>query len=191
MKPPQVDTEMSIRMFHFHAEAADMFMEQAEASECGRRYALMGAAVFTAFRLEAYLQHAGSAVFGAAWNGPRGSETGSWLPPKRKLDLIAAEKGFSVDYSRGPFGKFGTIFDYRDKAAHAKTLKLTARGARKGPPGSRPQMKMGDVLDLPSLAKVKSWMAAADEMIKTIHTKCGLPETDLVFAAFGTYHVHS
>jgi hypothetical protein len=98
-----------LRVASWHA------LEQATNTESGRFYNCMTSMLFSAFCLEAFLNHVCE------------GEIDHWqmvercLRPDEKLDLLSTLFGYPIDYGRRPFQTFGSIFQFRNLLAHAKT----------------------------------------------------------------------
>jgi hypothetical protein len=96
-------------------ETAWNAFESAQTSESGKNHHLLSATIFTAFTLEAYLNHIGDLQI------PTWSMVESKLGPNDKLDFIARTIGFDVDRGHRPFSAFRILFRIRDFFAHGKT----------------------------------------------------------------------
>ena len=79
--------------------------------------------VFSAFCLEAFLNHLGKLKH-PKWRKLRKKR----ISPKTKLNLISEEVGFTVDYGERPFKTLPLIFRFRNKLAHAETVNLSEEG---------------------------------------------------------------
>lgn len=92
-------------------------LEKGQDDEKGSPHQFRASLVFTAFALEAYLNHIGPEVFQ------------TWDPiercgPRDKLDIIAEKLGFIIDYSQRPWSIMTDLFYFRNKIAHGKTYNL-------------------------------------------------------------------
>ena len=87
----------------------------------------MAAGVFSAFTVEAYMNHLGQ------------NQVAGWgilerkLSPREKLDFLSTALHFTVDWSRRPYQSFDVMLKLRDALAHGKTepierAKKTAMG---------------------------------------------------------------
>jgi len=95
-------------------------LENAKSEEDGSFSGFLGCIVFTAFFLEAYLNHAGSELIDS-W----GSDS-ERLVPKSKLRLVSESVGFNIDYSSPAYQAFGDAFLVRKQVAHGKPTTTTA-----------------------------------------------------------------
>ena len=115
-KKYRVDAESEVNTFVYLYFAARNALLLAKASENNRLYNCMGAIVFSAFCLEAYLNHIGSIKF-EFWD----DELKKDLSSKNKLKMIAHEIGYIPDTSRPPFQSFSFLFKFRNQMAHGKS----------------------------------------------------------------------
>jgi hypothetical protein len=94
-------------------------MKQGQAHEEGSFHQFMGSLVFTAFSLEAYLNHIGPKLFQEqCWNGLER------LTPQDKLNVIAEKIGQPIDYGKRPWGIMKELFGFRNDVAHGKSIKV-------------------------------------------------------------------
>lgn len=76
--------------------------------------------VFTAFTLEAYLNHVGEKVF-LCWKDLER------LSPKEKLNVIAEKLKIEVNYGKRPWQVVEELFKFRNDIAHGKTVKIKTK----------------------------------------------------------------
>jgi hypothetical protein len=88
--------------------------ERAEASAHQFRASL----VFTAFTLEAYLNHVGSKVF-RSWE-----DFEQCIGPKQKLNLIGEHLDVTINYGIRPWQIMKELFNFRNAIAHGKSENL-------------------------------------------------------------------
>lgn len=101
-------------------KAAQFALERAESGKDNPFFDCMSTILFSAFSMEAYLNHIGRAYF-LKWE-----ENFECLKPKAKLGLISQERmRASVDFSCRPFQSFNELFNFRNKLAHGKTEKVS------------------------------------------------------------------
>jgi len=94
-------------------------LKQGQAQEEGSFHQFMGSLVFTAFSLEAYLNHIGPKLFQVqCWNGLER------LTPQDKLNVIAEKIGLAIDYGKRPWGIMKELFGFRNDVAHGKSIKV-------------------------------------------------------------------
>lgn len=75
----------------------------------------MTAMLFSAFTLEAFLNHLGAKRI-SYWDVLQRK-----LGPEEKLQVLCKDIGYKPDRSRPPFQTFSIIFDFRNAIVHAKT----------------------------------------------------------------------
>ena len=73
--------------------------------------------IFSAFTLEAYLNHIGSKTF-SCW------EDLERLSPKEKLNVIADRLDVEIDYGKRPWQIMKKLFQFRNDIAHGKSIKV-------------------------------------------------------------------
>jgi len=94
-------------------------LKQGQAQEEGSFHQFMGSLVFTAFSLEAYLNHIGPKLFQVqCWNGLER------LTPQDKVNVIAEKIGLTIDYGKRPWGIMKELFGFRNDVAHGKSIKV-------------------------------------------------------------------
>ena len=87
-------------------------------------YHFMASIVFTAFSLEAYLNHLGPNIF-KCWDSLER------LSPKDKLNVVAEKIGIEVDYGVRPWQVVKELFGFRNDIAHGKSIKASETIKRK------------------------------------------------------------
>jgi len=94
--------------------------KRAKESIKGRNLLISSSMVFTAFSIEAYLNHLGSNVTDF-WDSVERK-----LSPREKLDLISSILKIKIDYGSRPFQTFVNMFAFRNALAHGSTEILSA-----------------------------------------------------------------
>jgi len=100
-----------------YAEMLDISWHALEATKAvpGSAYQFyMASLVFTAFSLEAYLNHIGPKVFKTWADLER-------LGPREKLNIIAEKLSLELDFGRFPWQEMKYLFEFRNDIAHGKT----------------------------------------------------------------------
>jgi len=108
------------RQLNTYAEtwhASHVMIYKAEKDGEGSYYQLMASLVFTAFTLEAYLNHIGQRIF-VCWDDLE------QLSPKNKLNVIAEKLGVKKDDGKRPFQTVKKLFKFRNDIAHGKSVSL-------------------------------------------------------------------
>lgn len=133
----------------------------------GRYFKYITVMVFSAFCLEAYLNHIGRMYY-SKWY-----ELEKKISPRKKLEMILEKLGMSPDFGSRPFQTFQQIFYFRDQIAHGKTEYLHREGMIKITPEENIPLPHSEWELLVSEPQAKIFMDDADEIIRTIHTQAG------------------
>ena len=96
-------------------QASNVLLDKAKKDPEGSYYQLMASLIFTAFTLEAYLNHIGQRIF-KCWNDLE------QLSPSRKLNVIAEKLQVEKDDGKRPFQKVSELFKFRNDVAHGKSV---------------------------------------------------------------------
>ncbi|MGD8455167.1 MAG: hypothetical protein PVF83_02195 [Anaerolineales bacterium] len=83
-------------------------------------YSCISVIVFSAFCLEAYMNHIGPILI-KTWENSREDNGEIWLRPKEKIDKICSNLHITPDYGRRPFQSYTDIFVFRNLVAHGAT----------------------------------------------------------------------
>jgi len=94
---------------------AEEALNRAKTTEEGSFYSCMTAELFSAFCLEAYLNHLGSQKI------PYWESVEKKLGPREKLGIICYEIGLKPDFGSRPFQSFRVLFQLRNSLVHGKT----------------------------------------------------------------------
>ncbi|VTR91564.1 Uncharacterized protein OS=Beggiatoa sp. PS GN=BGP_1013 PE=4 SV=1 [Gemmata massiliana] len=97
-------------------EAAQLFESTPGAR--GRNFHYATAVLFSAFAVEAVVNHIGLDKIANWAVDDNGRKLGGW---RKKLDAVAALNGHTPDFSTAPFKTIDEAFKFRDKMAHGKT----------------------------------------------------------------------
>ena len=92
-------------------------LDQAKKEVGGSFYQIMASLIFTAFTLEAYLNHIGKITF-ECWDDL------DRLSPYAKINVIAEKLKVNNDNRKRPFQTVKILFDFRNDLAHGKTITL-------------------------------------------------------------------
>lgn len=98
--------------------ASRVLLEKAKKDQEGSFYPVMASLVFTAFMMEAYLNHVGQRIF-ECWE-----DLEQRLSPLSKLSLIAEKLGVKKDEGRRPYQTVSEVFRFRNYLAHGKSRVL-------------------------------------------------------------------
>ncbi|MFN8475159.1 MAG: hypothetical protein U0822_23455, partial [Anaerolineae bacterium] len=142
-------------------------LEQAKATEEGRFYNSMAANLFSAFCIEAYLNHLGMEKV------PQWGNLERKLSPRDKLDRVTTAIGYTVLYDRPPFQSFIEIFRFRDAVVHGKTAHLTDRSEQKLLLGQKPRLKKTSWEGQLRLEITQRFFDDTRKMIVILHSHAG------------------
>lgn len=73
--------------------------------------------IFTAFTIEAFLNHIGAKTF-SCWKDLER------LSPKEKMNVIAERLELNIDYGKRPWQIMKNLFQFRNDIAHGKSIKV-------------------------------------------------------------------
>ena len=97
---------------------SEVLLEKAQAEARGSYYLFMSSLVFSAFALEAFLNHVGAHTF-QTWNDLES------LTPRAKIDVVCEKLGLAPEWGSLPWQIVPEIIGFRNKIAHGKNALLT------------------------------------------------------------------
>jgi hypothetical protein len=161
--------------------AADAALDASALPLAGRNYHYVTAVVFSAFAVEAAINHVGIEHVPDWSKNERGM--GGW---KGKLTSLAAQFGMPLDFTTGPAKTVKEAFDVRDKLAHGKTWVGQECYFDDGQP--RANEGLPDWL-VPCLndTRVRQVIKDARDIIGQLLGKAGYPPLDLSRMGQGSY----
>lgn len=101
--------------FAYMRLGAKHMLKLAEESNEGQLYTLVASLIFSAFTLEAYLNHLGK-LRNKEWD-----EIERKYPKLEKYKLFATAADIKVDFNVRPYRTMKELFEFRDRMAHGKT----------------------------------------------------------------------
>lgn len=113
----KVSKERQVNTYSEMLSASYVILEKAKEAPAESRYQLMASLIFSAFALEAFLNHIGQNIF-KCW------EDLEKLSPSGKLNLIAEKLEIEKDDGKRPFQTVIELFRFRNEVAHGKTVYL-------------------------------------------------------------------
>ena len=113
----KISKERQVNTYAEMWHASNVMLGKAKENPEGSFYQLMASLIFTAFTLEAYLNHIGQSIF-KCWDDLE------QLSPKKKLGLIAEKLKIERDDSKRPFQTIDKLFKFRNDVAHGKSARL-------------------------------------------------------------------
>ncbi len=118
-------SEREIRTFAYLLGTATDAFEKSDIAD-GSTYQIMSSLVFSAFTLEAYMNHLGAQKI-EFWDEIE------QIGPMPKLKVICSVLSLEFDPSSRPIQTAKQLFKFRNFMAHAKTEKVVGSGTRKNP----------------------------------------------------------
>ncbi len=152
---------------YLHA-ASRQALEEAKDNEKGSYYNLMISLVFSAFTIEAYLNHLGAEII-PFWLTIERS-----LSPSKKLEVIAVQLSKSIDYGRRPFQSFKSIFQLRDFLAHGRTEYISKESIQFLSDGDKPELPQAEWQKDITAEIVQRYFDDTEEIIKYLHDVSGV-----------------
>jgi hypothetical protein len=111
-----VATEREVITYSHMWHTSECLLKTGQEQDTLSFHQFMASLVFTAFTLEAYLNHVGSKLL-PCWEYLERSK-----PPKEKLSLIAKHLGVTVTYGTRPWKVMSELFEFRNTIAHGKSI---------------------------------------------------------------------
>ncbi len=145
-------------------------LERAKEENKGSYNFIASSMIFTAFSVEAYLNHLGSEV------------TNFWdtierkLSPKDKLDTLASILEIDIDYGSRPFQTFHNMFSLRNSLAHGRTEKLTVNSIQVLGDDEIPNMPTTTWEEEISVENASRYLEDSKELIITLNEKAGIDD---------------
>lgn len=113
-----IKKDREVRTYAELWHTSDYLLDKGKEQQEGSFHQFMASLVFTAFTLEAYLNHIGPKIFNCWRDLER-------LGPKEKLNVIAEKLGIAPDYSRRPWQVLSALFGFRNDIAHGKSVNIS------------------------------------------------------------------
>ena len=143
--------------------AAHFSLDEANKSEDGRFYHCLSAMIYSAFCLEAYLNHLGQIEF-SDWKKIERRKS-----PIQKLDMLSKNRNFSPDLSKPPFDYFDKIFAFRKKIAHGQTEHIHIEEIQEREVGDTPDYPATDWERTINLDNASSFVENSTLMVDLLH----------------------
>ena len=147
--------------------AAFYSLQAAKDSVDGRFFNCLTAMVFSAFSLEAYLNHLGTSEF------PNWVKIERSKSPKQKLELLTEKIAFSSDFSKPPFETFDKIFKFRKQIAHGKTERVRVEEVQDVELGDKPKLPHTSWEIETNLENATAFVEDTKSIIQILHPKFG------------------
>ncbi len=153
-------------------------LNEAKENEIGQYLNCMSSMVFSAFTIEAYLNHLGGKTI------PFWITIERNLSPSKKLDVIAKQLSISIDYGVRPFHSFKSLFKFRDFLAHGRTEQFEIKSVQFLAEGEQPKLPISKWQEQVTLENAKKYFDDVKDMIEFLHAISGddlnplfMPET--------------
>ena len=108
----------NVNTFSYISSVSKECLERAESKIEGQNLMLSASMVFSAFKVEAFLNHLGSMKI------PFWMTIERKLSPIEKLEVISKYLGITLDLGKRPFQTLKRMFRFRDSLAHGKSQEL-------------------------------------------------------------------
>jgi hypothetical protein len=115
--PEKVFAKRTVATYTYLRAVSWFAFDLAKKNEIGRYNHLITTMLFSAFCLEAFLNHVGKDKI-TFWENLKS------LTPQNKLKVISSVIGFEPDFSKRPFQTFTAIFSLRNNLVHAETIEI-------------------------------------------------------------------
>jgi hypothetical protein len=109
-----IEKERAVNTYTDMWHTSRCLLDKGTEDQKGRYHQFMASLVFTAFTLEAYLNHIGPQLFKCWSDFER-------LRPKEKLNVITERLGIKVEYGKRPWQIMNQLFQFRNDIAHGKS----------------------------------------------------------------------
>jgi hypothetical protein len=148
--------------------------ERAKETNAGSTLMLSASMVFSAFTVEAFLNHIGA------------NRTTFWssverkLLPRDKLDLLANLYDLEIDFSKRPFQTFKRMFRLRDALAHGKTESITEESTKLLREDEQPEISMTNWEKEINFRNAKMYFDDSKALFEILCTKTSMDPMDLM-----------
>lgn len=173
----------TITFVYMHIGAKDM-LERAEAAPEGKLYALIASLVFSAFTLEAYLNHLG-ALRHKDW-----AKIERKHGKLKKFQRLCKEADLVTDLTVRPYSTLVALFDFRDRMAHGKTTTETVSTTIDVDGPRIPQINNDtDWQAFATLDNARQAITDVARLVKELHAASGYPGNPFARSGSGIYGI--
>jgi hypothetical protein len=117
VKRVEIKKEREVNTYAELWDTSHCLLKKGQEDERGCTHQFRASIVFTAFTMEAYLNHIGPKIFNC-WKDLE------FLSPVKKLNVIAEKLKVPVNYGKRPWQIMKDLFPLRHKIAHGKSSKI-------------------------------------------------------------------
>jgi len=145
-------------------------LEAAKNTMEGSFFNSLSAMLYSAFSLEAYLNHLGN------------SEIQNWkqiernTSPRQKLIMLVEKKGYNPDFTKRPFSTFDKVFLFRKMIVHGKTESIKVEEVQDRDFGDKPELPTTLWEESTTLDNAVIFVDDSALMILTLHPIFGYKE---------------
>jgi hypothetical protein len=163
----RVEATGTTKTYVYCYAAARRALTQAEREEPGYFYFCMLAGVFSAFTVEAFLNHIGQ------------SRVRDWdvlerkLGPRDKLVVLRQVAHWSADESKRPFQTLSKMLRLRDALAHGKTVTVATDVVLKRHPRDPERLPEPEWKSLCTIVSVRRMVEDCEAIIRDLHRQSG------------------
>lgn len=178
----KVQSKKTIFTFSYLFIAALEALRQAKNTEEGSFYNFMTAELFSAFSLEAYLNHLGEQKL------PYWQSIERKLGPTEKLKILCHEMDLKPDFGVRQFQSFGILFQLRNSLVHGKTEYMETSGEQFLDDREKPNLTKAKWQNLINLDMAIQLTDDTQKMIEQLHAKSGMQRNPLFNLESGQWH---
>ena len=165
-----VQAQRTVYTFAYLRSISWACLKRAKEEHKGSYNFIAASMTFTAFSVEAYLNHLGNHV------------TNFWetierkLSPPEKLDTLASFLEIDLDFGSRPFQTFHRMFTLRNSLAHGRTEKLTVNSIQVLAEDEIPHMPSTSWEEEISIDNATRYLEDSKAMILTLNAKAGIED---------------
>lgn len=182
MSKVRIEKERKVITYAAFWRTSNVLLEKAQSEVQGSYYLFMSSLVFSAFTLEAFLNHMGEHLF-QAWNDLEP------LNARAKINVICERLGLTPNWGAIPWQIVPEIVGFRNKVAHGKNalLKFEKTVSADNYDDILHQFLMADWQDYATESNAIRVRTQLENLFKLIHTKAGI-ENDILFRDGFQFH---
>lgn len=182
MKKLYVKGQQEVRTFVYMHTGAKHMLELAKAEEVGSMYTLISSLIFSAFTMEAYLNHLGKSRV-KEWDKVERN-----YPKLRKLKMFCRCANLTVDQKARPYKTIIELFQFRDQMAHGKTIidEISFEFDKVKDFSLRP-ITENRWQSLVKVERADEAVCDVEQLIKVLHSRLGSPGDPFDSSGGGTY----
>ena len=177
----QVSASRTINTFSYLSSVSSDCLERAEIDENGRNLMLAASMVFSAFRLEAFLNHIGSMKI------PFWTTIERKLTPIDKLEVISAYLTVKINFGKTPFQTTKRMFRFRDALAHGKTQELNEETIQYLEDDEKPSIPFTDWEKEISIDTAKTFKKDVKDIIELLCKNAKIDLSEIVIRSHHSY----